>query len=271
MKYNINVIDSKDGKLYKKKRGYCEMAKIYYIYHLYKNGNLSSRYIGFNHYRRYFNFTDNIPDLDDIFGKYDIILNKPKNIPVDFRLYYCKFHYCKMYDEIINIIKDIKPEYYDSAIEVSKRKYMYICNLFIMKKEDFFKYCEFMFDILFEFDKRHNFNNDNDILRFTRKIYNSTYSSYLQSRLEAFLSERISNIFYYYNFKRIKNFKMIFQNITLKDMSWIWKIDYQYKLIITSEFSLTFYKRIQTSMQCKGINIQKRNNKMFNKNKFSIL
>ena len=75
-----------------------------------------------------------------------------------------------------------------------------------MKKEDFFKYCEFMFDILFEFDRRNNFSSDNDVLNYTKKIYNDSNMSNRQSRLQAFLSERISNIFFNKNFKKIISF-----------------------------------------------------------------
>ena len=45
-----------------------------YIYQLFKNGKFTSKYIGLNHYGRYFNFTDNIPDIDSIFEYYDVIL-----------------------------------------------------------------------------------------------------------------------------------------------------------------------------------------------------
>ena len=33
-KYNLNILYAKKSKLYKMKRAYCEMAKIYYIYEL---------------------------------------------------------------------------------------------------------------------------------------------------------------------------------------------------------------------------------------------
>ena len=182
------------------------MSKIYYIYQLYKTGKISSKYIGFNHYRRYFNFTDNIPNIDDIFKEYEIILNGAGYLPEGIRQQYCNYHICEKYDEILNIIKDIKPDYYKSALETSNKTKVYFCNLFIMKKEDFFKYCEFMFDILFEFDRRNNFSSDNDVLNYTKKIYNDSNMSNRQSRLQAFLSERISSIFFNKNFKKVISF-----------------------------------------------------------------
>ena len=59
------------------KTTYSEMSKLYYIYQLYKKGIISSKYVGINHYRRYFTFTDNIPNLDEIFKKYDSIIGHP--------------------------------------------------------------------------------------------------------------------------------------------------------------------------------------------------
>ena len=205
-KYRLNIIYANDGKLYKMNRAYSEMSKLYYIYELYKTGKMSSKYIGLNHYRRYFNFTDNIPNLNKIFQNYDVILNEPYLLEENLRDQFCKYHNCKKYDEIIDIIKDIKPEYYKTAQIISKQKKIYCCNLFIMKKYDFLKFCEFMYDILFEFDKRNNYSSDDDLLNYSKKLYHNTSEQLYQARLEAFLSERIGNIYYYYHFKKIKIF-----------------------------------------------------------------
>ncbi len=205
--YNLNVIYANEGKLFNKKKSYGEMAKIYYIYLLYQNETLSSKYIGFCHYRRYFSFGDNIPDLDYIFSNYDAILLKKINIHVTVRENYCQFHICSNYDQLLEIINETKPEYYEAALKVSNNTRMYFCNIFVMKKEDFFEYCKFMFDVLFEFDKRNNFTSDKEVLNYTKKIfYTNINESYYQSRLDGFLAERISNIFYFKNFKKIKSF-----------------------------------------------------------------
>ena len=198
-KYNLSIIYAENGRLYKMKRAYGEMSKLYYIYQLYKTGQMSSKYIGLNHYRRYFKFRDNIPDIDDIFKNYDVILNRASVFKIGMRNQFCKCHICKNYDEIIDIIKDIKPEYYESAIKTINLTRIHYCNIFIMKKSDFLKYCEFMYDVLFEFDRRHNLTSDEDVLNY---VNNDIY----QSRLQGFLSERLGNIFYFQNFKKIKMF-----------------------------------------------------------------
>ena len=207
-KYDLKVIYANKGKIFNKSEAYGEMAKLYYIYELYKNGNLSSKYIGLNHYRRYFQFLDDIPDFDKIFKNYDIILNAKCTLHNNLETQYCTTHICKSLHEVIKILKEIKPEYYRTAIESLKSKEIYDCNLFIMKKEDFFKYCEFIYDILFEYDRRHNFTCQKDIINYVKNYFPKENISY-QMRLEGFLSERLSTIFFKHNFKKIKIFPII--------------------------------------------------------------
>lgn len=207
-KYNLQVIYADKGKLYPMRNSYAEMSKLYYIYELYRNGTLSSKYIGLNHYRRYFNFLDNIPDFDKIFENYDVILNNKKLFNTNLRRQYCVCTLCKPLEEVIKIIKEKKPEYYQTAIESLNAKEGYFCNIFIMKKKDFFKYCEFIYDILFEFDRRHNFNSDKDIINYLENYYPKKLIHH-HIRIQGFLSERLSTIFFKHNFKRIKTFPIV--------------------------------------------------------------
>ena len=119
---------------------------------------------------------------------------------------FCITHICKNYGEILDIIKDKRPEYYEAAISTENIKEFFCCNSFIMKKKDFFNYCEFVFDILFEFDKRNNFSSDDDVLNYVMNYYNDSNTYYYQSRLQGFISERLANIFYHKNFRTIKSF-----------------------------------------------------------------
>ena len=105
---------------------------------------------------------------------------------------YCLRHRCENYDEVIDIIKTIKPEYYKMALNVSNEKIVYLNNMFIMKKEDFLRYC-----VLFEFDRRHNFTSDDDVLNYVKKYFKGSEVISHQQRMQGFLIERIANIFYY--------------------------------------------------------------------------
>ena len=75
-----------------------------------------------------------------------------------------------------------------------------------MKKDDFIQWGEFVFGVLLELDRRYNLTTDEDIKNLMREeIRKSGRKMDLdyQSRLEAFLSERIGGIFYEKHFKKI--------------------------------------------------------------------
>ena len=75
-KYNLQIIYANKDRLYNMSRVYNQTSKLYYINQWYKNQTISNKYIGQNHYRRFFEFKDYISNLDDIFENYDVILNK---------------------------------------------------------------------------------------------------------------------------------------------------------------------------------------------------
>jgi hypothetical protein len=206
LKYNIPIIETnKDNILFPKRRGYGECSKIYPIWKLYKKGILKSKYVGINHYRRIFAFKNNIPDLDEIFKNYDVILRIRSRFKYTLREQFNGGCIAKFLNESIDIILEKFPVYYQYAINVLEQKWGNFCNVFIMKKEDFIKWGEFVFGVLLEFDKRYNLTTDNDIsnliIKEAKKL-NKTLNIAHQSRLEGFLSERIGNIFYQRHFKK---------------------------------------------------------------------
>ena len=208
--YPLQIIETyKDNELFKKKNGYCEGSKIYYIWKKYLKKKLFSKYVGFIHYQRVFNFKNNIPDLDKIFTQYDVIINRKIKFNINLKTQYAFSHFKKFLDEVVEIIKENFTEYYPSTIRTLRSNMLSCCNIFIMKAKDFIKYGKFVFGVLLEFDKRHNLKNDDEIKNFIKsEIKNSgkiTKEDY-QYRQEGFLMERISCIFYDYEFKN--NFKL---------------------------------------------------------------
>jgi hypothetical protein len=205
--YNLPIIETnKDNILFPKRIGYSECSKIYPIWKLYKEGILKSKYVGINHYRRIFPFKNNIPDLDEIFKNHDVILKKRFKLKATIWEQFNHYHIAKFLNESIDIIQEKFPEYYQYAISLLENKWGYFCNIFIMKKEDFIKWGEFVFGVLLELDKRYNLTTDNDISKLIKKEakkLNRKLNIPYQSRLEAFLSERIGNIFYQRHFKKI--------------------------------------------------------------------
>ena len=217
LNYKLEVIYSqKKNPFYPKRIAYGEVSKIYYIFKYYRP---LPKYIGFNHYRRCFNFGDNIPNLEKIFKNYDVILDQawitePGNIMQQFK----REHYGPALDDVMKIIKKLKPEYYETAIKTMNLTKLHLAHLFIMKKEDFLKWGEFIYPIMFEYDKIHGLKTDSDVKNFILKNWvNATENILYQRRLQGFLSERISNVFYNYQFK--KKYEINFTNFDLISFS----------------------------------------------------
>jgi hypothetical protein len=204
--YTIEVIPTNENNtLYYKRISYGEGAKMHYIWQKYKSGNITSKYVGFFHYKRYFNFKNNIPDLDSMFKKADVILPKRLNFRNSLYDQYRDNHILHFLDEAINIIKEKYPEYYPATKTLYEKKFGYFCNIFIMKKEDFIKWGDFVYGVMYEVDKKNNLNTDADVKKLITKEINTCRGRKnidYQSRIGGFVLERISNVFYEKHFKR---------------------------------------------------------------------
>lgn len=150
-----------------KNSNYCELTAIYWAWK-----NLKVDYIGLVHYRRYFtrhNFRNCEKKKRDILSKKDFenILKDVDIIVPDKRKYYIETnrshynhaHYKKDLDETENIIKEIYPEYSMAFNKVMNRTWGHMFNMFVMRKDYFDEYCDWLFTILFELEKRIDISN----------------------------------------------------------------------------------------------------------------
>ena len=156
--------DNQGDNISLKNSYYCELTGLYWAWK-----NLDADYIGLSHYRRHFTCSNKIPKNED--DKFEVLLNKqqvekmlektdiilPKK-----RKYYIENlydHYKhtmhgETLDETRKIIEEQCPEYVVEFDKLHKRTSAHMFNMFIMKKEYLDKYCEWMFNILFELEKR---------------------------------------------------------------------------------------------------------------------
>ena len=193
-----------------KNHSYCELTIQYWAWK-----NIDLDYYGFCHYRRYFSFNTPVNQKPDkhanVFFDFldekalnQIILD-PKNViskmaesplamttPFDVRNaeassvydHYASASYLhsKDFDILLNVIHDISPEFDRAAKEHSEGRILYPCNMFIMKKDLFLRYCEWLFPILQECERRINLSD-----------YNID-----ELRVIGHLGERCLGIFYHY-------------------------------------------------------------------------
>ena len=139
---------------------FCELTGLYWAWK-----NLSSDYIGLVHYRRFFSFNKNKKnylstvlsrkEIDKFLGcKKIFVPNKRKYYIETIYSHYCHNHYSSHLDISREIISDKYPEYISSFDKVMKRRWAYMFNMMIMKKDLLDDYCSWLFDILFELQKR---------------------------------------------------------------------------------------------------------------------
>ncbi|KRU25375.1 hypothetical protein VT91_22770 [Clostridium sporogenes] len=173
-----------------KNPNYCELTGLYWAWK-----NLKCDYIGLCHYRRYFTNSNlfekasnknNKMDLilskleiENLLRNCDVILPKKRNYYIEtIWSHYGNAHHIKDLEETKQIISEIYPEYIASFDKVMKGKKLHLYNMFVMSKYNFDEYCKWLFNILFELERRIDISN---------------YDSY-QNRIFGFISERLFNV-----------------------------------------------------------------------------
>lgn len=158
----------------------------YMLYQIWTYGN-SYPFIGLNHYRRYF-------DIE----KEENTIPKPFNF--NMHKQYADCHNIEDLIQVEKIIDEIFPEYH---LDYENINVLYPCNMFILDKIAFNRYCYFLFTVLQEFDKKNLLFTDEDVRNYVakRKDKYKQFNLDYQSRLQGFLMERISTIFFLNYFK----------------------------------------------------------------------
>ena len=162
------ICDNKGDNISSKNTSYCELTVLYWAWK-----NLSDYdYIGLCHYRRYFDAELNNENIKKIIGKNDIIAVKAglrNNTKGNFDNLICFTSYEDTWILIDTLLgfypeftQEIKTYFFDSLK-------FYPFNMFIMNKELFHKYCNFLFPLLEELEKRikpHNYSRQKRIMGY---------------------------------------------------------------------------------------------------------
>lgn len=173
-----------------------ECTALYWIWK-----NTDSKYVGLNHYRRYFynnaiTSIDNYLDAEHIaafLDKYDIIL--PNTNPMDQMSVYEQIEksinhelFKEGYRLLRNKIEKQQPDYLEAFESVLNRNNAFLYNLFVTKREILNQYCEWLFSFLTEAATEINVEG---------------YDSYSQ-RVIGFFAERMWTVWLQKNKLRIK-------------------------------------------------------------------
>ncbi len=190
---------------------FCELTCHYWAWKNLKDIDI----VGLNHYRRYFDFqkkwpqfsadkhftrTDDFlshpyqfPDLEKLLKHYDIILPVARHWRVSNTQQYADYHIARDWEMLRQIIQERSPQYipaFEKTMDHSNISVGY--NMFITHWKYFDAYSEWLFDILFEVERRVPPIDDP-----------------VQSRIYGYMSERLINVFCEHHHLRIKHFPLI--------------------------------------------------------------
>ena len=143
-----------------KNRSFCELTALYWAWK-----NLDSEAMGLVHYRRY--FARRIPTLDKrkriarpedyqrLLARYPVILPPLRHYWIETNYsQYIHAHHREDLDTTRQILSEIHPDYLPAYDAVMKRTSGHRFNMFLMKKEILDAYCGWLFDVLFELERR---------------------------------------------------------------------------------------------------------------------
>lgn len=179
---------------------YCELTAQYWIW---KNDSLAD-IKGLCHYRRYFtkkNLSVSVNGFIDtkyikkiLFSNgYDAIVSKKTYSYRGVKNAYLDCGYEKDLETTREVIREIYPEYLDSFDQFMDGCWGYVGNMFIAKASLYNQYSKWLFDILFEVEKRINIKN---------------YSPQ-EARVFGYISERLLTVWIIKNDVRVKELRVV--------------------------------------------------------------
>ncbi len=179
--------DTKDN-ISSKNKSYCELTGLYWLWKNY-DGDI----IGICHYRRFFMQNDMLLTkeyIEDTLKEYDCIIPSCGIVGDNesVRQQYDKKHYISDFDMCRQVIQEKYPEYIEAFDIMQGSALMNFANMIITYKQIFDKYCEWLFDILFEVEKRIDISNRDEY----------------QKRAMGFLSERLLKVWLIKNNYKVK-------------------------------------------------------------------
>ena len=196
--------DNTGDNISAKNPNFCELTCHYWAWK-----NIHADIIGLNHYRRFFDFERRwpsfspdrsftkidflnkpyqMPDLELMLGKCDIILPSKRHYPYDVATQYALFHLVNDFMVLREVISDLTPDYLAAFDDLMYRQNGYSgYNMFITRWQHFDGYSQWLFKILFEVERR---------------VKLSPYPD--QARIFGYMSERLINVYCIRHKLRIK-------------------------------------------------------------------
>lgn len=196
----IGILHDNDGEnISDRNCEYCELTAHYYAWK-----NIDADYYGFCHYRRFFcaeehkrpyivkgmlstkakeKLLKNAQYWQNLIEQFDIIAPRAEDMGMTVMEHYCSapFHYAEDLNLFCEILCEKVPELTHISKKYLAQRKQYFCNMFIMDKQHFFQFCEWLFSILSEFDTKKTLHGDFQSDRtdgYLGELFTGMYISY---------------------------------------------------------------------------------------------
>lgn len=170
------------------------------------------RYVGFCGYRKYYSFMDHVPDMDDLFSRYDAAAATPVRVKPNVREQYAACHNVKDLDIVTDIIRTYYTKLWPTYQKTLEQHDLYACNMFILRREDFIWLINTVFGILDKYLEVVGLDIDGRLARHPGDYHIGRLSRATpeyQYRIGGFLGERIVNALLRYRFKNIRHYDRV--------------------------------------------------------------
>ena len=207
------VKDNTGVNISEKNPSFCELTGLYWAWK-----NLSCDYLGLVHYRRHFTLKSRWhvfrcskndagkiscilsgAELERLLEDHDVLVPRKRQYLIE-TLYshYGHTHYAEHLDAAREIIEEKYPEYIPVYDRIVMKKSGYMFNMFVMSKHMSDQYCEWLFDILFELEKRIDMPELSGFQgRFYGRVSEIIFNVWLEFQTEQFFL-KIKEIDFFY-------------------------------------------------------------------------
>lgn len=201
------VCDNTGDSISDKNSYYCELTGLYWIWK-----NCHEKYKGLVHYRRFFGRSNISSDIRRIYTYNQMVgFLRDADVVLPYIEYFKEnardelTRECctsEIFDHLEQIVEEKYPQYIRCFTEYFCNNRSTLFNMMFCESHLFDSYCEWLFDILFELEKRIDLSVPRDN----------------QKRLYGYLSERLLNVWVMKNKLRVKNVPVIQTELSMKEL-----------------------------------------------------
>ena len=166
-------------------------------------------YIGFCHYRRYFGFMNDVPNLAEVIEKHGAITTKPFDLGIPMHDQYGTWGNTEDLDMATEIINEKYKDFAPAWNASLKSRYMHLGTLFILKRDDFLELLDVMWTVANEYLKRIGGDIDKRVKDNPEVYHLKEFGLFHERRVGGQFAERINSAWMDWKFPNAVKFPLV--------------------------------------------------------------